>query len=151
MLLFRKEEKDMKHELPVAVILPFFNNKELIDKASSAIVKVLKRLIDKDLISESSHLILVDNNSDNESWIEAGKAVAKNPRLVRAIKLNAYVKTSVIFKKAARCRNIVVDFNNYQKIEEYILKSQKGFIADKLYVLKDLFKSSQFVVIDEFS
>ena len=139
----------MPQNLPVVVILTVKNNEKLIQNTSEKIIKVLKNLINSSTISDFSYLLLVDCNSKDSSWYEAGKIVAKNPRLCRAIKLENDTKLSQIIKNSSDFKNIVINFNNFQNIEHYILNSEKSIIIDKFHRLKDIFKSSKFSIIDE--
>ncbi len=139
----------MLHNLPTAIILPFGNNEKNLEKAANKIIRVLKNLIKANLISEASYLLLIDNGSTDNSWYLAGKLVAINPRLVHAIKLQYPVKSTAIMKNASYCINILVNFDNYDNIEKYILNNKTSIIIDKNHSLKDFFKSSKYIVTDE--
>ena len=139
----------MLNNLPVVVILPVYNSENQIKEAGEKIVRILKKLIDSSVISDLSYLLLVDNNSTDNSWYEAGKIVAKNPRVAHAVKLRKKTKTSAILKNAAYCKNIIVDLKNYDKIEQYILNFKESLIVDKFHFIKDIFKTSNYSVIDE--
>ncbi|MBR2069478.1 MAG: hypothetical protein IJ877_06940 [Candidatus Gastranaerophilales bacterium] len=129
----------------ITVVLTCKNKEKDIKLTADKIIEMLKKLINEDIIDETSHLLLIDNNSKDNSWYEIGKTVARNPFIVQAKKLAKNTKTSAILKNNKN--SIALNFKNYIHLKENLNKINTSL--DKFDFIKDIFKSSKYEIIDE--
>ena len=123
------------------VILPCKNKENLIKPITDKIIKNLKKLINEEVIDEGSYLLIFDMASKDNSWYEIGKAVARNPYLAKAKKLKYDTKIAKIIENTSSYYSLI-DFDDCE-IEKNINK--------KPNFIKDIFKNSNYSVIDEFN
>lgn len=129
----------------VKIVLPLRNCEKSIKSICDKIILSLKKLINEEKISDSSCLVIFDNASDDNTWYEAGKIVARNPFLAKAKKLKFNTKTSSIVKNMTDY--IVLNADNYDKIEEKLDNLNTN--SDKLSFLKDIFKNPNYIIVEE--
>ncbi|MBQ8476041.1 hypothetical protein IJ531_03165 [bacterium] len=134
----------MSEKSKITIILPFKNQENIIKQTVEKLVIIVKNLIQEEKLPQYSSILLLDNNSKDNSWYEMGKLVARNPYLVSDKKLMYDTKTSAIIKNNPNC--IIVDYKNYIKLEQNLDKSNYSISNN---FIKDIFKSSIYLVIDE--
>ena len=117
------------------------NKENMIKHTTDKIIKNLKKLINEEVIDEGSYLLIFDMASKDNSWYEIGKAVARNPYLVKAKKLKYDTKIAKIIENTSSYYSLI-DFDDCE-IEKNINK--------KPNFIKDIFKNSNYSVIDEFN
>ena len=78
----------MSEKSKITIILPFKNQENIIKQTVEKLVIIVKNLIQEEKLPQYSSILLLDNNSKDNSWYEMGKLVARNPYLVSAKKIN---------------------------------------------------------------
>ena len=129
--------------MQVTFILPCRNKEKLIKSVSDKVIQNIKNLIKEEKISDTSHLLLIDNASKDNSWYEIGKVVARNPFIAKAKKLKHYTKNISIAKNNPDF--ILLNFKD-NRINLDNLNKLGG-----LNFLNDILKSSKYDVTDELS
>ncbi|MDD4584461.1 MAG: glycosyltransferase, partial [Bacilli bacterium] len=52
----------------LALVVPCYNEQEVLPSTNTTLQKVLRTLIDKDLISDDSYILYVNDGSKDETW-----------------------------------------------------------------------------------
>ena len=71
----------------MAIVVPCFNEHDLIRHTNKKLTSLIKRLSNDNLISSSSYILYVDDGSNDESWTII-KDICSNEKNIRGIKLS---------------------------------------------------------------
>ena len=71
----------------MAIVVPCFNEHDLIRHTNKKLTSLVKRLSNENLISSSSYILYVDDGSNDESWTII-KDICSNEKNIRGIKLS---------------------------------------------------------------
>ncbi len=127
----------MSQDTRFAIVVPCFNEADLIESTSKRLLEVLKDLEQKRLINDSSYIYFVDDGSDDETWYEIAKAVAKHPNNIKGCRFTtncgnqkALLAGMLQARKVGCDALITIDADLQQdenKIEEFIKKYDEGY------------------------
>jgi len=73
--------------MKLAIIIPCYNEEEILPKSINELNSLLKSMIDKDLCNSSSRLLFVDDGSKDKTW-QIIEETSKKDELVEGIKLS---------------------------------------------------------------
>lgn len=117
----------------LAIIIPCFNEEEMLPKTIKTLTKILTTLIKDDLISKDSKLVFVNDGSKDKTWQEIEKAHKASP-YVRGISLSRNfghqeaLLAGLYNTKADAFITIDADLqDDPNTIKEMILKYHEGF------------------------
>ncbi len=71
----------------LSIVVPAYNEEEVLPKTIEKLTILVKSLIDENLISENSYICIVDDGSKDKTW-EIIKNAAKNNKIIKGIKLS---------------------------------------------------------------
>lgn len=71
----------------LAVVIPCYNEQEVLPLTLDVLLKIFKRLIEKEKINQNSYILLVDNGSKDKTWEVIKNASHANSQQIRGIKL----------------------------------------------------------------
>lgn len=71
----------------LSLITPAFNEEEILESSIDKLTTIINSMVDKNLISNKSQILIVDDGSTDNTWILIEKIVKKN-KLVKAIKFS---------------------------------------------------------------
>lgn len=75
-------------EKPIlSIVVPAYNEEEILPKTIEKLTTLVKNLISEDLISENSYICIVDDGSKDKTW-EIIKNSTQNNKLIKGIKLS---------------------------------------------------------------
>jgi glycosyltransferase involved in cell wall biosynthesis len=132
----------------LALILPCYNESEIISQSISTANNYLKKLKEKKIISENSFLLIVDDGSTDNTW----EIICKLPEKPRAIKLNKnfghqiaiYAGIEESFNHCDISITMDIDLEqNIEAIEKFIQKYNSGF--DIVVGIRDQRKNDSFL------
>ena len=116
----------------LAIVVPCFNEKDLINSTTQRLLEVLSDLEKKEKISDKSYLYFVDDGSIDNTWYEIAKNVARHPNKVKGLKFSsnfgnqkALLAGMLQVKKIGCDAVVTIDADLQQdenKIEEFIDK-----------------------------
>lgn len=72
----------------LAIIIPCFNEEEMLPKSIKTLTKILTSLIDENLISKDSNLVFVNDGSRDKTWEKIEKAHKSSPQQIKGISLS---------------------------------------------------------------
>jgi len=142
----------MKHR-QLAIIIPCYNEEQLIDSTSDRLLKILNSLIKKEKISPLSCIFFIDDGSKDFTWLEIGKATAKNPNRIKGIKFsNNFGNQKALL--AGMLEALKLDFDvtitidadlqqDEYKIEEFLDKHSQGY--DIVFGIRNNRKTDDFI------
>ena len=117
----------------LAIIIPCFNEEEMLPKTIKTLTKILTTLIKDDLISKDSKLVFVNDGSKDKTWQEIEKAHKASP-YVRGISLSRNfghqeaLLAGLYNTKADAFITIDADLqDDPNTIKEMVLKYHEGF------------------------
>lgn len=117
----------------LAIIIPCFNEEEMLPKTIKTLTKILTTLIKDDLISKDSKLVFVNDGSKDKTWQEIEKAHKASP-YVRGISLSRNfghqeaLLAGLYNTKADAFITIDADLQDDPNvIKEMVLKYHEGF------------------------
>lgn len=117
----------------LAIIIPCFNEEEMLPKTIKTLTKILTTLIKDDLISKDSKLVFVNDGSKDKTWQEIEKAHKDSP-YVRGISLSRNfghqeaLLAGLYNTKADAFITIDADLqDDPNTIKEMVLKYHEGF------------------------
>ncbi len=121
----------------LAIVIPCFNEKDLITSTTQRLLEVLSDLEKKEKISDKSYLYFVDDGSIDETWYEIAKNVARHPNKVKGLKFSsnfgnqkALLAGMLQVRKIGCDAVITIDADLQQdenKIEEFVDKYDEGY------------------------
>ncbi len=127
----------MAKDTRLAIVIPCFNEAKLIQSTTDRLLEVLTDLEKKEKIYNNSYLLLIDDGSSDETWLEIAKAIARNPYKIKGIKFSANfgnqkaLLAGMLKAKEIGCSAVVtIDADLQQdetKIEEFINKYDEGY------------------------
>ncbi|WP_042461968.1 glycosyltransferase family 2 protein [Neobacillus dielmonensis] len=127
----------------LTIVVPCYNEEEVLPETSKQLSAVLTHLIDDYLISRDSKILFVDDGSKDRTWAFIEKEMAKNP-FVKGIKLarNAGHQNALLagLETAAAQSDCVVSIDadlqdDVQVIRTFVEKYRDGF--DVVYGVRD--------------
>ena len=71
----------------MAIVVPCFNEHELIRDTNKKLMSLIRRLSNDNLISSSSYILYVDDGSNDESWTII-KDICSNEKNIKGMKLS---------------------------------------------------------------
>lgn len=71
----------------LAIVIPCYNEEEVLPLTLDALLKITTRLIEKEKINLNSHILLVDNGSKDKTWEIIKAAHQTHPQQVKGIKV----------------------------------------------------------------
>ena len=120
----------------LAVVIPCYNEEEMLEYSIKRMFEVLDDLVCKKLISQDSYLCLVDDGSADKTWEIISKYHNENPQRVKGIKFaknfgnqNALIAGLTYSNKIGCDCVITIDADLQQdenKIEEFVQKFLNG-------------------------
>ncbi len=126
----------MAKDTVLAIAVPCYNEAELIKSTTDRLLQVLYDLEKKEKISDKSYIYLVDDGSKDNTWLEIGYSVARNPNKIKACKFSTNfgnqkaLLAGLLEAKKIGCDAVVtIDADLQQdenKIEEFIEKYDEG-------------------------
>lgn len=135
----------------LAIVVPCYNEEEMIEITSEALRKVLKDLIEKNKISADSYVLFVNDGSKDNTWSLIEKEHNMNPTLVKGVKLagnvgHQYALTAGLVTAAEKCDVIIsIDADlqdDINVIEEMVDKFHEG--KDIVYGVRKSRKKDSF-------
>jgi glycosyltransferase involved in cell wall biosynthesis len=116
------------------IILPCYNEEEIIDQTFTELIEVYKKLWEKEIISQESKIVFVDDGSNDKTWNKI-LALKEKSNTIRALKLaknaghqNAILAGLLTYKDEADCC-ITIDADlqdDITVIEAMVKKYQEG-------------------------
>ncbi len=76
-----------RNELELAIVVPCYNEEEVLKQTSQQLLDILSQLIGKKKIASSSKVWLIDDGSDDTTW-DLSKTLAKESNRIRAVRLS---------------------------------------------------------------
>ena len=120
----------------LAVVIPCYNEDEMLEYSIKRMFEVLDDLISKEIISSESYICLVDDGSKDRTWEIIAKFHGENPQRVKGVKFaknfgnqNALIAGLTYANKIGCDCAITIDADLQQdetKIEEFVQKFQAG-------------------------
>lgn len=127
----------MSKNTTLAIVVPCFNEAELIENTSNRLLEVLTKLEQEEKISENSYIYYVNDGSTDDTWLEIAKVVAKNPNKIKATKFstnfgnqNALLAGLLNVRRIGCDCVITIDADLQQdenKIGEFVEKYDQGY------------------------
>ncbi|MCS6985511.1 MAG: glycosyltransferase family 2 protein [Leptospiraceae bacterium] len=125
----------MRRPPRLAIVVPCFNEEEVLPQTIQVLKAILLRLIQAKKVKAGSFLLFVDDGSIDRTWEILGRA-AKKEKVIKALKLsrnfghqNALLAgMDFVAPKCDCCVSIDADLQqDPQKIEEFVDKYREGF------------------------
>ena len=127
----------MAKDTRLAIVIPCYNEAELIRSTTQRLLEVMDELEKKEKISQYSYIYLVDDGSKDSTWLEIAKAVARHPNRIKGAKFstnfgnqNALLAGMLGANKIGCSAVITIDADLQQdenKIEEFVDKYCEGY------------------------
>lgn len=127
----------MAKDTRLAIVVPCYNEEKLIQSTTDRLLEVLSDLEQKEKIYETSYIILVDDGSSDETWLEIAKAAARHPYKIKGVKFSSNfgnqkaLIAGMLKSKEIGCSAVItIDADLQQdenKIEEFIDKFDEGY------------------------
>ncbi len=136
MIIISDKSKKSMTKSKLAVVIPCYNEEEMLEHSIKRMFEVLDNLINKELISQDSYLYLVDDGSKDKTWDIISKYHSENPSRVKGVKFaknfgnqNALIAgLTKAYEIGCDCA-VTIDADLQQdetKIEEFIQKFHAG-------------------------
>ena len=135
MIISDKRKKNMKNS-KLAVVIPCYNEQEMLEHSIKRMFEVLDDLLSKNLITADSYLLLVDDGSTDKTWDIIEKYHSENSQKVKGVKFaknfgnqNALIAGLTKANEIGCDCAITIDADLQQdenKIEEFVQKFQNG-------------------------
>ena len=136
MIIISNKSKKSMVRSKIAVVIPCYNEEEMLEHTIKRMFEVFEDLCNKELISEDSYLYLVDDGSSDNTWSVISKYHSENPVKVKGTKFaknfgnqNALIAGLTKANEIGCDCAITIDADLQQdenKIEDFIKEFQSG-------------------------